>query len=272
MKYYVPVLYRQRIPELAAELAGVLDRGIGAWRGSAPAHNRIQLFFRADDTGVPSERFTKLIRLFQKHQLPLCLAVVPAWLTDSRAQQLLQLTGSDSRQWCWHQHGRLHKNFEPHGKKQEFGPARAYGEVRHHLRLGQERLQRILGQQFSPYFTPPWNRCSLATVRALQSLGFLGISRFAGAKPEVAGILPDIPVNVDLHTRKEATPDLAAAALFFELQSALAGGSCGIMIHHQLMNDNAFYLLDLLLAELSHESMIEPGLYPDLTGKTTVSG
>ena len=37
------------------------------------------------------------------------------------AVAIRDITGNDDTLWCWHQHGRLHKNFEPSGKKQEFG-------------------------------------------------------------------------------------------------------------------------------------------------------
>lgn len=265
MKYHIPVLYHEKLPNLADQLETSFDIGLTDWKASAKTKSRVQLFFRADDIGVPSENFRKLIQLFQKHHLPLCLAVVPSWLTASRLRQLYDITGLDTAQWCWHQHGRLHKNFEPQGKKQEFGPARSADEIRHHLILGKNRLQDILQERFALYFTPPWNRCSMATVQALDTLGFLGISRFARAKPDISGILPEYAVNVDLHTRKESTAESAANALFTQLQTALASGFCGIMIHHQLMNEHAFFLLDMLLAEVAQRAAIQPCLFQDFT-------
>lgn len=265
MRHRIPVLYRELLPDLAGQVKTSFDIGITAWQASTKNKSHIQLFFRADDIGVPSEKFKKLIQLFQKHQLPLCLAVVPSWLTTNRARQLNDIAGLDSGQWCWHQHGRLHKNFEPQGKKQEFGPARSPDEVLHHLTLGKNRLQDILKQQFALYFTPPWNRCSLATVAALSTLGFQGISRFTGAKPDITGLLPEYAVNVDLHTRKEMTAESAANGLFAQLQAALASGFCGIMIHHQLMNEHAFLLLDMLLAEVAQRAAIQPCLFQDFT-------
>lgn len=264
MKSIIPMLYQHEIPNLERQLKTIFEQGIAKWHDSGKNINKIQLFFRADDIAVPSGNFKKLIALFQKHQLPLCLAVVPTWLTVSRAKELLITTGQDSYQWCWHQHGRMHKNFEPHGKKQEFGPARSYDEILRHLSLGKDRLQEIFNEKFSPYFTPPWNRCSSDTALALKSLGFLGISRFAGARPDLAGILPEIPVNVDLHTRKEKSTEIAASAMFAQLLTALGNGYCGIMIHHQLMNDLAIRLLDLLLAEVVRRDEIKVCLFQDL--------
>ena len=57
-------------------------------------------------------------------------------------------------------------------------------------------------------------------------------------------------MHVDLHTLK--APDAAGAwrRLLSDLRGGLAGGLCGIMIHHQRMNDAALDFLDRLIAVL----------------------
>lgn len=260
MRYLPSQLYAQKIPALSELIAASIEKGCDRGKDSGP----IELFFRADDIGVPSRLFQNLITRFQHHQLPLCLAVVPSWLTPRRYTELRAITGYDDRLWCWHQHGRLHHNFEPTGKKQEFGPARHYDTLRDQLRLGRDRLRSILGDALSPFFTPPWNRCSRETALALRELRFKAISRSLGSRPDVSDILPDLQVNVDLHTRKEAAADLSLRALLAELENSLASGRCGIMIHHQRMNSHAFHLLDLLMAHLAGRAEIVPRLFEDM--------
>ena len=92
---------------------------------------------------------------------------------------------------------------------------------------------------------------------ALSELGYRALSRSRNAKPPAPAGLPDIQVNVDLHTRKEADPALSMEKLLSELRSGLSEGLCGIMIHHQLMNRRAFDFLDRLLSELSENPKIE---------------
>lgn len=259
MNYRPSPLYRQQLPNNIEQR--INDAGQkGCDRTNS---NSIHLFFRADDIGVPSASFTEMIQLFQKHEMPLCLATVPSWITPSRFSQLEGITGQDTTQWCWHQHGRLHKNFEPEGKKQEFGPAREYHLVTEHLLKGKTRLESILANRFVPFFTPPWNRCSMDAIRALEQLGFTGLSRSAGAQPEATGILPDIQVNVDLHTRKEINPEKELDDILSELEESLASGHTGIMLHHQRMNRTAFLFLDLLLAALKTHKNIHPMLFQD---------
>ena len=245
-------LYRKLPADTKKHLQLAVDRGLAKGKGEA------ELFFRADDIGVPGRQVSQLIQLFLAARLPLCLAVVPSWLTPVRFETLLALTGKQSAQWCWHQHGWLHRNHEAEGKKQEFGPARPRTEQVHDLRKGKERLTTIMDKLFSPFFTPPWNRCSLDTLQGLQDLGFQGVSRSSGATPLSPPELPDLQINADLHTRKEANPEECLHNLLRELEQGLAAGRSGIMIHHQRMDQTAFAFLAILLDLIASH----PGLHP----------
>ena len=254
-------LYFQSHDDAAARIARRIEAGCER------ATSQPLVFFRADDIAIPSRSFADFIALFRKYSIPLCLATVPTWLNEKRLAELRLVTGTTagtSSQWCWHQHGYVHHNFEPSGKKQEFGPARGPAELRKSLAQGQDRLLRLLGHDFCPVFTPPWNRCGEATLQALADLGFKAVSRSSGARPAAPAILPDFQVQVDLHTRKEPSPELAFAALLNELEDSLASGRCGIMIHHQRMNAKALQLLDDLLAHIKNHRAIVPVHFGDL--------
>lgn len=241
-------IYRANLPELEKQLTSAIERGCSKC-ATTPT-----VFFRADDIGIPSQQFSQLIASFKKHKMPLCLATVPTWLNPRRLKDLQQLTGNSKAQWCWHQHGYVHRNFERVGKNQEFGPARTYSEVNSSLEKGKNRLNLLLGTLNQPVFTPPWNRCSVETLQSLQDLNFKAISRSRGAKPHTKEAFPDFQVNVDLHTRKELNPNDGVQNLLDELEENLASGRCGIMLHHQRMNDRAVHLLDTLLACLQKQA------------------
>lgn len=245
-------IYSIHHPDIKAQLTTVIEKGCQQ-AGKHPL-----LFFRADDIGVPSQKFFQLIDCFKKHKFPLCLATVPTWTTKKRLTELQKQTGKNSTQWCWHQHGRQHRNFEPSGKKQEFGPTRTTEDIQKSLQQGKTRLEGLLHTEFTPIFTPPWNRCSETTLTALPKLGFSAISRSRGATPKSPADFPDFQVNVDLHTRKEVSPLVGMAKLLSEVESGLASGRCGIMIHHQRMNKASFIFLDLLLGLLQSNCSIAP--------------
>ncbi len=260
MQYSPSSLYTTDLVDCKKRLGQSIDKGLAFQN----IQNPVELFFRADDIGVPSKEFAQLITVFRQHNCPLCLATVPSWLTVKRLNKLRQATGADDALWCWHQHGRTHRNYELRGKKQEFGPGRDAETVTRHLKLGRERLEMLLGNAFQPFFTPPWNRCSQSTLDALQEFQFLGLSRSRGAKPVVGAGLPDFFVNVDLHTRKEDDPQLCFNNLLIEIELSLASGRCGVMIHHQRMNQNALELLDMLVGLLLEKAEVKPLLFQDL--------
>jgi hypothetical protein len=207
-------------------------------------------FFRADDIAVPGDRFTLLLELFSQYRVPLCLAVVPAWLTKPRWLALRAAGQHSACNWCWHQHGWRHINHEIKGKKQEFGPRRDQADLEHDIKCGRQRLENLMGKSFYPVFTPPWNRCNQKTLDVLKSLGYVAVSRSQGSSSPSSNELSSFDVNVDLHTRREKTPAAGWENLFNELQQGIASGQCGIMIHHQRMNQTAFDFLDILLKAL----------------------
>ncbi len=225
--------------------------------------SEIKLFFRADDIAVPSNNFSKMMALFQKYELPLCLAVVPVWMTRARWETMGEYNDQGDL-FCWHMHGYQHLNHENRGKKQEFGPSRLSKDLHHELSKGCDRLKSILGNQFTPFFTPPWNRCSMETMQVLKNLGFKGISRSHGSDPDPPYGLEEFPIHVDLHTRKEKEPDKGWDNLFLEFNTGLNSSSCGIMIHHMRMNSSAFIFLEFLLKCLRSYHQIKFVTFSDL--------
>lgn len=215
------------------------------------------MFFRADDMGVPGNGLCALSEVFIRNNAPLCLALVPAWLTLSRWRAIQAACPGDEL-WCWCQHGWRHVNFEPAGtKKREFGSARPARDKRQDIAKGFQRLSDILGRDFTAVFCPPWNRCDGESMAAMPGLGLKGLSRTKGAGPEPPAALPDFPVCVDLHTRKEPDGEQSLDNLLRELEEGLADGHCGVMIHHQRMNALALAFLEMLIACLARMKGVE---------------
>ncbi|MDJ0667415.1 MAG: hypothetical protein QNJ61_09055 [Desulfobacterales bacterium] len=212
-----------------------------------------RVFFRADDVGVPGDRFSEMIGLFIQHDTPLNLAVVPAWLTAPRWRALQHAGRAAAHLWCWHQHGWRHHNHESRGKKQEFGPARSPGALRRDLDRGRRRLETLMGPSFYPVFTPPWNRCSIQTLDYLHQAGYRAVSRSRASRPACPAGFKDAAVDVDLHTRKDPTPAAGWDAFLEALARGLRRPVCGLMLHHQRMNANALEGLACLLALLKEQ-------------------
>jgi len=246
MSHTVSTLWRF----LPLDLSSRMDRCFSAILEKVDSKYPGYVFFRADDVAVPGAHFVRLMDLFTRYRVPLCLAVVPAWLTQARWQHLKRIGQKAPSLWCWHQHGWRHVNHEPEGKKQEFGPSRPSLKIRDDLIRGKHHLQTLMGESFSPVFTPPWNRCEQNTLGLLKELNYQAVSRSIKSVPPAPDGLPDFAVRVDLHTRKEGHPLLGWEGLFSELGSALSQNLCGIMIHHQRMNETAFVFLEIFIQAL----------------------
>jgi hypothetical protein len=197
----------------------------------------VEVFFRDDDAGWADARLLALCDLFGALELPLDLAVIPAALHDGLARELL------SRDWLGlHQHGYAHENHELEGRKCEFGPSRSYDEQRADIAAGHDALAEH-GIE-TTLFTPPWNRCTADTGRALLDLGFTVLSREHRAEPLGLGGLAELPVHLDVARLSPEELDARFAA------HVAGGGPVGVMFHHAVMEradfDRARELLSVL--------------------------
>ncbi|MBI9110359.1 polysaccharide deacetylase family protein [Maridesulfovibrio ferrireducens] len=209
------------------------------------------IFFRADDIGYPGKQFSTMVDVFKKNKVPLALAVVPAWVNQDRIQMLFETLGPDMSLWCMHQHGYKHMNKEKSGKKFEFGPSRDRNKMTAELTKGKQKLDKLLGSSMCPIFTPPWNRCSTETMACLIELGFIAISRCINVSPYPLKGLPDLPINIDLHTIKEKDPKVGIKILMNQIEHAVQSDYAGFMLHHQRMNKTSVKFLDFLLAKIA---------------------
>jgi peptidoglycan/xylan/chitin deacetylase (PgdA/CDA1 family) len=198
----------------------------------------VDVYFRDDDAGWEDARLLALCDLFGALELPLDLGVIPNDLTERLGREL------SKRRWvALHQHGFTHRNHEREGSKCEFGPSRSYDQQRHDIAAGRDILEALLGD-FTMIFTPPWNRCTLDTARAVHDLGFAMLSREHRDEPFGLDGLAELPVHLDFARLAPEALDERFAALVSQ------GGPVGVMFHHAVMDREAFdrarELLDLL--------------------------
>ncbi|HEY7076619.1 MAG TPA: hypothetical protein VH418_14670 [Solirubrobacteraceae bacterium] len=218
---------------------------VAAALDAAPAP--VSLFFRDDDAGWDDRRLLELTGRFAVADVPLDLAVIPAAITPALAAELRDQPGLGL-----HQHGFAHVNHEPEGRKCEFGPSRSAAQQRADIAAGRERLRELLGDALQPIFTPPWNRCTADTGRALAELGFRALSREHRAEPLAVPGLSELPVHVDW-VRLE--PDELAARM---AERIAAGGPLGVMLHHAVMEPESMERTSELLALVADHEHATP--------------
>jgi hypothetical protein len=196
---------------------------------------RVRVFFRDDDAGWDDARLVSLCDVFARREQPLDLAVIPAALDERLARWLRARAASSPLEL--HQHGYAHRSHEREGRKQEFGPARGPREQAADIARGRALLAERLGGLTRPIFTPPWNRCTADTGRVLAQLGFEVLSRESRALALGVPRLVECPVHVDWLARERSGERRSASDLGRRLGDALAaGGPCGVMLHHAVMD------------------------------------
>jgi hypothetical protein len=157
---------------------GDLARECDLWS----ADGRIATWWWRDDDAVQAT--AALNQLLGIARGPIALAVIPAALQPDLAPRL-----KDSAATVL-QHGYQHRNHAPAGgRKSEFPDERDQQSVERELGTGFRKLAEVFGDRFLPVLTPPWNRIGAQAVAILQSIGFIGLSRYLPRPaPRVQGV------------------------------------------------------------------------------------
>lgn len=217
----------------------------------------LRLFLRDDDAGWDDGRLQRLVELCDRSGATLDLAAIPCALDATTGAWLAARIGD--RLGC-HQHGYTHTNHVATGRKCEFGADRDFDTQLADLRRGWLLLEQRLDGRGDAIFTPPWNRCSQATVDALRTLGFRALSRDAGAAQLRLDGLGSIPVHVDWMKHRldmaASTPDLMRLASLIA-EACLREDELGLMLHHAVMQEADFEALAELLATLRRARDVE---------------
>ena len=223
----------------------------------ASQQKTVKVFFRDDDVDEEEAALRKLLTLFAELEAPINLEIIPAQLTTEAIRLLREAQGRHPKGIELNQHGWQHVNHEPAGRKCEFGASRSFTEQLDDIAKGREVLEQAFGKAFSPVFTPPWNRCTEATYRALDQLGFLALSKLSGGEPVAGYTFRELSVTLDLFRWKGGAMMKAPDEFIRELTGQLQDmDTVGIMLHHKVMDENAFALIGKLVEELDRSEAV----------------
>jgi predicted glycosyltransferase/peptidoglycan/xylan/chitin deacetylase (PgdA/CDA1 family) len=235
---------------------GLSDRLVEALRGKLDhvqaVGEPIHVFLRDDDVDEDEETLRRLLDISISRGVPVNLEIIPGRLTADATQLLKDHQRDFPALVELNQHGWQHANHEANGKKCEFGPSRTAAQQLADIARGKALLEASFGDRFYPVFTPPWNRCTADTFAALDRLGFAALSRDERLVPPAGWQFQEVPVTLDLFdwggNPRLRAPEAIVADLLTQFDR---GGRIGLMLHHKVMDDRAFGLLDQLLAELT---------------------
>ncbi|MDC4206937.1 MAG: glycosyltransferase (plasmid) [Candidatus Manganitrophus sp.] len=211
----------------------------------------IDLFLRDDDIDNDEETLQYLFDITLARHVPLNLEIIPGALTDAGIKLLDHHKHLHPTLFELNQHGWLHLNHEKEGRKCEFGISRNFDQQWEDISGGKTLLEKIFGDKFYPVFTPPWNRCTEETFKVLDRLGFRVFSKDKGDRLVTGFGFKEISTTLDLYRWKGKpslkSPEEIVESLTFQMRET---GPIGILLHHQVMSDEAFAFLDALLGTL----------------------
>ncbi|MGE0885457.1 MAG: hypothetical protein AB7P14_18065 [Blastocatellales bacterium] len=208
----------------------------------------LNIFFRDDDVDEDEATLRQLLDVFNRLQTPLNLEVIPGLLTEEAVALLRQCPPA---LFELNQHGWQHANHEREGRKCEFGASRGFEQQLADIAAGQRRMNEAFGDGWSAVFTPPWNRCTEATYRGLDQLGFVALSKDRGKQPVTGCGFREISITLDLYRWNGGpamkSPENILDELVLQMDEL---DTIGILLHHKVMNSTAFLFLQQLIESL----------------------
>jgi predicted glycosyltransferase len=217
----------------------------------------LHLFLRDDDVDEDEESLKHLLDLALARGVPMNLEIIPGRLTPACTATLKNVLRADRALLSLDQHGWIHSNHEPEGRKCEFGPSRSFTQQLHDIAQGKAILEATFEELFFPAFTPPWNRCTTDTYRVLDELGFQVLSKDRGKDGITGHRFSEISTTLDLYTWKDGARMKAPHEIVQVLMSQMDMlPMVGLLLHHKVMEREAFLFLDQLLVELTRSAAV----------------
>ncbi|WP_164661884.1 polysaccharide deacetylase family protein [Tropicibacter sp. Alg240-R139] len=212
-----------------------LERELALWWAEGKS---LPLWWRDDDAVEPTAALDRLGALSEELSIPVHLAVVPAYATETLSERLAPSSGMIPVV-----HGWAHQNHAPAlEKKAEFRMHRPVSEITADAERGLSRSQAMFGSSLMPMFVPPWNRIDHEIVEGLPSLGYKVLSTATPRKrPFATPGLWQINTHLDpidwRGTRGLVPEDQLISQLVQHLQDRRTGVSdnaepYGLLTHH----------------------------------------
>jgi len=227
-----------------------LAEEIGRWT-SPPL-----FWLRDDDATGPTPALATLLDTCAAHDVPVCLAAIPAALDPEFGPWVAQHAANT----IVVPHGYAHANQAPGDeKKAEFGDHRPAAEMARELGEGLRRVQMGLGARSRPIFVPPWNRLGSTAAAALAQAGYTALSGKA-TRVTVTGItVIDVHIDIiDWRGTRGYGGDLPILGRLCDRLAALRsagkeGEPTGILTHHAVHDPEAWGFLETLFERLGSQ-------------------
>jgi peptidoglycan/xylan/chitin deacetylase (PgdA/CDA1 family) len=202
------------------------------------------LWLRDDDAIEPTPALERLTSLSQRYEVPVTLAVIPAFTGKPLAETLDGFSTIEVAV-----HGWSHRSYAgPDEKKRELGSHRPLETVLGELKSGYKWLSDLHGLRFVPMLVPPWNRIDDTVIEQLSGLSFKALSVFGAEKPAPLQVINTHVDVIEWHgTRGGRDHDVLFAEIAARVRTAVEqGGVTGVLTHHLVHDESVWAFLEKL--------------------------
>lgn len=208
----------------------------------------LRFWWRDDDAGRKSPALSRLLELAERQNIPLAVAVVPAWLDADVHGRI-----AASAQVSILQHGYDHQNHAAEGAKSIELGGRKVETIRDELKRGFAILEDAFGAAFLPVLVPPWNRIDDGLFPYLRAAGYCGLSVYGKRSlPEIAPGVTLVNTHVDPVDWRGTRGFLGEACLLEQLIDLITlDEPIGILSHHLCLDDPGWLFFDQLFTILN---------------------
>ena len=216
-----------------------------------------RFWWRDDDAIQVTPALDRLLKLANKFDIPLVVAVIPAGVQADLPQRLNResLVGVV-------QHGFAHENHAPQGQKSsEYPDTRTINEMSAEVADGWSRLSSF--DYLEKAFVPPWNRISEDLLIELAAQGYSGVSTFGARKTSVPFVVNTHVDIIDWRGRRGFTgEDGVLDQTLKHLQSKRLGicdadEPTGLLTHHLDHDEDCWNYLETFLDWTRNRHAIE---------------
>lgn len=189
----------------------------------------------------------RLLDLAQRHNTPLALAVVPAWL-EPEAHGFIAACAEVTVL----QHGYAHTNHARKGEKSIELGGRKTKQIVDELRQGLAILEDAFGAAFFPALVPPWNRVDETLFSHLKTNGYCGLSVYGQRSTlEVAPGVALVNTHLDPVDWRGTRGFLGEEAVLDRLIDVLTPNEpIGLLSHHLDMDESGWTFFNKLFTVL----------------------
>ena len=211
-------------------------------------NKKVKFWFRDDDVTKFDDSLEDLLNYFKNKNIDILLAAIPTEVDEITAVKLKKHSNI-----LLGQHGYSHTNYS-NTEMAEFTLERDVEEVKHQIKIGREKLQKLFGKMYLDIFIPPWFEIDKNTLKTISELNYKAISNYWDNQVNKYNII-EANSQVDFVNWDKAYTfggaDYVLDQIINELNKDKDEYYIGLLLHHERVGNQTYIFLEELIDVIS---------------------